>query len=334
MTSAYDDWNKRGLDMNKGIFRVLVGLIIISTYGCATMQDKWEKAAKEDTIQAYTLFLKNEKPDAEYKNKAETRIRELREAQRAKDEAAAFERARNSKRPEYDLQKFLSAYPSGKHAPEARKLLEQSAYNRAMKDNTAYAYSTFLSRYPNSEQAPDATARLRKIRFNNARKSESLSEYENFIKQYPEGEDTRELKNDLPRIQKLEQDRELEQRKFEQAKKLGEIALRMAPVIVSPTKRMPDGTTVQTLGGSKLSPPLDQKLRMAEFRKLLESGIDPNLVRISGFRPHYVYKGGAMSFGYPGKVVPAKQDGITLLEYFKTIGLKEGADLVKKYGGK
>ena len=320
--------------MNRVIFRVLVGVIIISTYGCATMQDKWDKAAKEDTIQAYTLFLKNEQPDAEYKNKAETRIRELREAQRAKDEAAAFERARNSKRQEADLKTFLSTYPSGKHAPEARKLLEQNAYNRTMKENTERAYSTFLSSYPNSEQAPDATVRLRKIRFDNARKSETLSAYENFIKLYPEGEDTRELKNDLPRIQKLEQDRELEQRKFEQAKKLGEIALRMAPVIVSPTKRMPDGTIVQTLGGSKLSPPSDLKFQLAEFRKLLESGINPNLVRISGFRPHYVYKSGAMSFGYPGKVVPAKQDGITLLEYFKTIELKEGADLVKKYGGK
>ena len=192
--------------MNRVIFRVLVIVIIISTYGCATMQDKWEKAAKEDTIQAYTLFLNNEKPDAEYRNKAETRIWELREAQRAKEETAAFERARASKRQESDLKTFLSTYPSGKHAPEARKLLEQSAYNRAMKENTAYAYSAFLSSYPNSDQAPDATARLRKIRFDNARRSETLSEYENFIKQYPEGEDTRELKNNLPRIQKSEED--------------------------------------------------------------------------------------------------------------------------------
>ncbi|NTW16050.1 MAG: hypothetical protein HGA41_01115 [Syntrophaceae bacterium] len=126
--------------------------------------------------------MKNEKPDAEYKNKAETRIMELREAQRAKDEAAAFERARNSKWPESDLKNYLSTYPSGKHAPEARKLLEQSAYNRTMKENTARAYSDFLSSYPNSDQAPDATARLRDIRFDNARKSESLSEYENYIR--------------------------------------------------------------------------------------------------------------------------------------------------------
>ncbi|HWR63344.1 MAG TPA: hypothetical protein VN365_02950 [Candidatus Thermoplasmatota archaeon] len=43
--------------MNKVIFRILVIAIIASCFGCATMQGKWETAAKEDTIPAYTLFF-------------------------------------------------------------------------------------------------------------------------------------------------------------------------------------------------------------------------------------------------------------------------------------
>ena len=324
--------------MNKLSSMIAIFLITLIFNGCATMQGKWEEAAKQDTIGAYNYFLRTAKPDAGYKNKAETRIKELKEAQKENEEASAFKFAQdNSRLRSYNddyLESFLSKYPSGKHAPEARKLIEKRVYDRAIKENYESYYSNFLSRFPNSDLVPDVTARLRKVRYDRARKSESLGDYENFIKWYPQGQDTSELENDLPRVRKLEQTRELKKRKFEQAKELGEVALRMAPVITAPTKRMPAGTIMQSVGMAKVGSPADLKYQMNRFRKLLEDGADPSLIRIDGFQPVYMYGPGSFSFGNPGKVVSSEYNGMKLWEYFNIINLKEASDLLKKYGGK
>jgi hypothetical protein len=327
--------------MNRFLLMIAAFWIALIFGGCATMQGKWEKAAKEDTIASYRNFIAYDHPNQEYEKKAQTRIRELEEKKGENDEAAAFEAARRQESPSWDrerreksLREFLTKYPSGKHAAEAKKLIEQTAFERAKNTDAAYAFSDFISNFPSSDLVPEATARLRKLRHDNARKAESSTAYMEFIKQYPEGPDTKELENDLPRIKKLEQVREVEKQKFDQARELGRIALKMAPVIMAQTKVLPNGV-VEQRGPLKVVPPADIKFRLDQFRKLLKEGADPGLIRIKDFRAHYVYPNGfTTSFGQPGEVVSAKSDGITLQEYFRWINLKEGVDLLKKYTGR
>jgi hypothetical protein len=343
--------------MNRFLLMIAVYLIALFFSGCImistlTMPAKWEKAAKEDTIASYKDFIANEDPDREYENKARTRIRELEAKKKEKDEAAAFEVARrqesstsDKERKEKALQDFLSKYPSGKHAAEAKKLIEQAAeankkmieqvaFEKAKTTNTASAIMDFISKYPKSDLIPEANTRLRKIRYDSCRATGSPSSTVcmEFIKQYPEGPEAKELENDALKIKKLEQDmiaKKLEKQKFEKAKELGRIALRMAPVIVEQTKVLQNGLIEQRYP-SKVVPPADIKVRLDQFRRMLKDGADPTLIRIKNFKAHYS-NGLETSYGHHGEVVSAKEGGISLLEYFRLINVKEGADLLRIY---
>lgn len=318
-------------------FVLLITLFMIACIcnSCTTMQGRWEKAAQADTIASYKSFLSDDNPNEEYASKAHLRIKELESRQQEKEEEACFEYARTQKATSWDdqwqerrLEDYLKKYPSGKYAAEANKMLEQSVFKRAEKQQYPYVYyMNFISRFPNSDLAPEATARARKIRYDTVRKSGSVAYYENFIQDYPQGPDTRALENDLPKLRQLE-------KAANQAKELGQIALKMAPVIMAKTRVLPNGLIEQT-PPFKVTSPNDLKYQMDEFRRLLKSGADPGLVRIRNFRPHYVYPNGfTTSFGQPGEVVPEKDGGITLLEYFELIELKEAADLIKKQTSK
>jgi TolA-binding protein len=320
------------------VFFFIAALLLQS---CASMQDKWEAAAKEDTKAAYYRFIREDDPDPVYEKKAKARIRELEEIEKKKrleqEEEREFTYIMSKKpvrwdpqRPEKDLEYFLKKYPSGKNAPQAREKLEMLAYDRALKENRSYDFKNFLDRFPGSSRAPEANRLLRTALFNEARKSESVAAYENFIKSYPQGQDTEELMKDLPKVRALEQAKQEQERKNKSATELGETALNMALVPLAKTQKTADGLIVQSMKGMVLGHPPTLTMWMNRFRKQLAAGADPDLIRIIGFRAHYIYPGGGISFGQRGRVVTGAKGGMTLMEFCKENKLDEAVELLKQ----
>lgn len=352
--------------------------------GCATSASKWNEAQQSNTISAYQTFLR-EHPDSPQAITAKTRMQQLELEAKERIEQSKFEQA-CSTGSENALNTYLKQYPSGKHTEEARNLVEQIAFKEAVAvnsekaleaflkrypqgadveeamrlleqlalknattANSEEAYESFLSRFPNSDSGAEVTSQLRKIRYEAARNAKTVAAYEEFTERYPQGTDSDELQNGLPAV-----------RKWEQAKLLGEIALRMAPtasmkfavapvtggtnpnldrsscftIEQSPRIRQEvydfiageDPNLVRSSGFTiEQSPWLKQDVYA--FCEQLKAGADPNLVRISGFEPPGITRMGnglgMASFGERGKVVPAEAGGMTLLEYCKTSNMDD-----------
>lgn len=135
----------------------------------------------------------------------------------------------------------------------------------------------------------------------------------------PQGIDSMELENALQMM-----------RKMEQAKELGEIALRMAPRAFLEYSAMPMSGQMQERGFGIEQPPT-LKADMIAFRVQLKAGANPDLIRIKDYTPpeRTAY---TVSFGSPGKVVAAEEGGMTLFEYLKAIKQYEALKSLKEHG--
>jgi len=303
------------------IFAFCVIALIIE--GCATVKGDWEEASERNSIRAYSTFIK-EHPDAEYVKEAKDRIEKLEEEANIWWENNAYKKAKDSNTKK-SYEKFLKMYPSGKHAVEARKSLSIFEYEKVRKKNSERAYKDFLSRFPESDSAADASSRLKEIRYNKAIKTKTVSAYEKFIEQYPEEAEAEVLKKILKELRSWQESKE---------KKLGELAVQMAPTAAMSFTSKPTSNKLENSKFSiEQSPTLKQDL--AEFHKLLKEGANPKLVRIVGFVPVKSTPAGSkfsmVSFGKADKAVPAEYGGITLLQYFKENKLIEAYKLLKKY---
>ena len=112
----------------------------------------------------------------------------------------------------------------------------------------------------------------------------------------------------------------------ELAKRLGEIATQMAPATeISFSGDLISGTMHPV--SSRTSKPSAKEL--SDFKELLNFGANPNLIRIKGYKPQTA----SMFSGDPGRVVPAEEGGMTLLEYCRTVKLDEAVRLLASRKG-
>jgi hypothetical protein len=172
----------------------------------------------------------------------------------------------------------------------------------------------------------------RKLDYDSARKTNTADAYEAFLKKYPKGADSDDLRSDLPPLIKVRV-----------ATALGGLALEMAPsapvtYVATPFASGINKGVLESRSGKIESPPKLATL-MLKFREMLEKGADSTLIRIAGYRPSQLKSVGtskdgksmmSMDCGSPGKVVPAEQAGMTLLEYFEAIQLKEACDMLTR----
>jgi hypothetical protein len=183
----------------------------------------------------------------------------------------------------------------------------------------------FLKQYPYSKYSEEAKKILEEIDFKKAKSSDYSEAYENFLIEHPFGQYSDEAKKLLE-----------QSRNWQQAKKLGEIALRMAQVPrMRVDKVMPGGAAKTYIGQGMmmLSHPDTLKQDMVAFEEQLKAGANPELIRISGFVSYEISRDG-MGFTGPAKraeVVPAERGGMTLFEYCKANNLHKAIDLMKKY---
>jgi len=177
---------------------------------------------------------------------------------------------------------------------------------------------------------PPAAPRLD---YDAARKTNTADAYEAFLKKYPKGADSDDLRSELPPLIKVRA-----------ATALGGLALEMAPsapvtYVATPFASGINKGVLESRSGKIESPPNLATL-MLKFREMLEKGADPTLIRIACYRPSQLKSVGtskdgksmiSMDCGSPGKVVPAADGGITLLEYFTAIQLKEACDILNAH---
>jgi outer membrane protein assembly factor BamD (BamD/ComL family) len=157
---------------------VLVGLVSVWSFGCATVSGLWSEAQKVGTMEAYEAFLK-QYPKSEYASQARNRLNELyetREWQRAKQEdtIAAYEN-------------FLARYAGGAYGGAANIRLETLRYDNAKAKDDLDLYADFLRRYPNSAFKNLVLWREEVLLFKRAQSINTIAAYEDFLKRFPNG---------------------------------------------------------------------------------------------------------------------------------------------------
>ncbi|MFC1712334.1 hypothetical protein ACFL6S_01630 [Candidatus Poribacteria bacterium] len=83
---------------------------------------------------------------------------------------------------------FLERYPTGKFADQVHIELEALHLQEAKDANTISSYQGFLERYPIGKSADQVQIELEALYLQEARDANTISSYEDFLKQYPTGE--------------------------------------------------------------------------------------------------------------------------------------------------
>jgi hypothetical protein len=258
--------------------------------------------------------------------------RHVREATQL-DEDLSYKEA-SSQNSVTAYQRFLARFPADPRAKEVQETIEESRYNAAVSSDTARAYEAFLADYPQGKLPTLASAHLRQVRLRDARAIATSAAYETFLNQYPNGADSDEIRQSLPVI-----------REFEKSMRLGQVCIELAP---KASNMLEVGEV--TVGGRSFevgrleitkSPTFESNMR--ELKQLLDAGVAPDAVRISGFQPPSettpTFDVGVqglkiLSLGNPGAVVPSDRPGMTLLEYCRANRLREACDLLEAHGAK
>jgi len=112
-------------------------------------------------------------------------------------EDGAWDFVRNSSDPSL-LQNFLSTYPNGCHAPEAKAKIPtdpaEVAWN-ALSKTDAEALKKFIQDNPSSSHVPEARGRIEDISYNAVRNGTDLGAIEAFLRDYPTSTHGAELRN-------------------------------------------------------------------------------------------------------------------------------------------
>jgi hypothetical protein len=275
--------------------------------GCASIETRWQEAQRRNSIAGYEQFIRAY-PKSALTQTARERVEKLR-----------FDQA-TQKGTEEAYKGFLQDHPSGAFADRAQDALVHLVFTDASRANTVGKYESFIARFPQHALAGQAREKVRSLRFDQAKKAESVAAIEEFLTRYQQGSDADALRQELPTI-----------REWEPKKNLGNLIIRLNPEIKA------------NLFGIERKPSPTLKADMAEIRRLLEAGVDPNSVRIADFEPPTeesttstvggtVFIRSSRSSGSPGKVVPANIQGLSVLDYCKTNNLTEAYELLKSHG--
>ncbi len=293
--------------MNARMFYVVLMGLVLS--GCASVESRWQATQQEDNVKAYEIFLQKY-PNEGYASSARERIEELK-----------FERAKRTG-TEQGYAAYLGEYPEGRFAGEASEAVVQLAFEKASRVNSVDAYELFTSRFPDSPLVAQAATQARLLRFNAALKGEAVAPMEDFLERYPEGSDSDQLRRKLPEI-----------RLWEPQKRLGELVIRLTPKVEA------------NFLGLTRTPSPTYEADLSEIRRLLGANVNPNAVRIAGYEPakedtQIRTPGDALvitssrSPGNRGHVVPAEEQGLTLLEYCEANQLDDAYELLKAHSAK
>lgn len=132
--------------MNNKFWIIIASLLIL--LGCATMEDNWNKAQRENTWLSYDKFQKNY-PESPYAKEAI--------AQRDKK---LWDFVQKQDTPRY-YEIYLKELPNGSHINEAKQSID---LKQAQKTDTISSYESFITKYPDSIFAKEVRSRIEELK--------------------------------------------------------------------------------------------------------------------------------------------------------------------------
>lgn len=153
-----------------GLVRVLgaLALVAVATMGCA--DTSWEGTSRENTVAAYTRFLRDN-PESGHAKAAEERIAFLRVMAHKTIEAH---------------ERFVQTYPNSPLAGELSAAMEPLYFERARSANTAAEYRSFLAAYPNGQLARRVKGDLAYVEMTAA--VPDVASMREFLREFPESD--------------------------------------------------------------------------------------------------------------------------------------------------
>lgn len=117
---------------------ILVVISIFFTFfiiSCSGPESDWQKAKQQNTIEAYTTFIKLY-PQSNYLQEAKSKIEDLDWANSVKAHTLK------------GYQEFIRLYPESNHVNEAKSKVEDLDWANTAKTNTTQVYQEFFKKYP------------------------------------------------------------------------------------------------------------------------------------------------------------------------------------------
>lgn len=156
----------------------LAGLGVLLLLG-ACASSEWARVQAEDSPSAYRRFLRDH-PDSEFAAKARERLDYLQLRQHP--DLDAFDR-------------FVSAYPQSPYLDELRRLVEEPAFEEALRSGTASAFRRFLERFADGPFAARAQGNLAYLEIGGPlTPPQALAE---FLERHPESDYAEEARRTL-----------------------------------------------------------------------------------------------------------------------------------------
>ncbi|MCK9414533.1 MAG: hypothetical protein M0Q53_19680 [Prolixibacteraceae bacterium] len=118
------------------------------------------------------------------------------------EEKSAFELAKNENSSS-SYQTYLDKYPKGKYYSEAQHLQEEVSWAYAKNLNTVESYDDFISHYGNSKHFQEAYNMKEEALWVFSKKTKN---YSNYMRQYPAGKYIKEIRYDVPDIERIKSD--------------------------------------------------------------------------------------------------------------------------------
>ncbi len=86
-----------------------------------------------------------------------------------------------------DYERYVQAWPNGRHAAEARTRIEDLLWRETIKADTLARYENYLKRYPQGGFAGEAYTRADTLAWRRADTAETIPSLEAYVKAYPQG---------------------------------------------------------------------------------------------------------------------------------------------------
>ncbi len=162
-------------------------LLLLTFFGCESVQKDFDKAAKANTEQSYRDFIKTHGGHP-FAKEAKKRL-----------ELIVYEAAIKSN-DEKALENFLAEFPDGAKFNEAKQRLESIAFEAALKLNNEKAWEGFLAKFPDGSKFIEAKQQLEQLVLKAARQTGTLEAYENFIQRFPDSPQLKQAKAELRKM--------------------------------------------------------------------------------------------------------------------------------------
>jgi hypothetical protein len=146
--------------MKKKTLSVLLLFSLVVVFSCNREQNDFEKAKKENTVQAFEEFVLKY-PDSEFAASAKAKIDSLQY------EAVISENNLESYR------EFIQSHPDHPLALDAKQRMEPLVFEEAKNKGTAYALESFLAEYPDNSKRDSLIGVIEKLYLKTAFRCES-----------------------------------------------------------------------------------------------------------------------------------------------------------------